>query len=621
MLILFNLPPIIILIRHLSSGPPLANTKLLIKINCMKKLALLLFIVLSSVAACAQITYIGILNHNTGTGSNNLFNNYVSVAQQCFVDWEVYADGMTNMEACGFRSDSRLVLRRMDGTDPSSVVASTPIIVPGTCGGKNGNNDKYYADLGPYINKPGRYSLEIQADLPNQTNAFGNASTKTTFNYACPSAYYLTGTGGPTGNYYTPAGACAGGPGLSDPVGGASADSLAQIFTALKFFTVGEVGTYRRMVIFDGNFYDLADGRFQPGNPAVPGNLDGMGNIPAAGICPVTNAPQLSIGGEINIFKRTDCGNADVTGGAVFYRVYKEGNVAPAFDSFPLLFKDDCGSSTNGPEGNNFPTGGSCQNTNNILDQRWQSLAGAANILPSSFALSDTGRWKIDLYTETYMKDCSAEYMIDKSGLNTTSFTVNNPLIAGSPCSGVIPVLLSSFTVSGGTYSNLLAWTVEEASQVTRFEIQRSFDGYIFSNAGLVDYNKTQSSFRYNDAAYPGKTVFYRLIIHELSGKKYYSTIVRVSAKTAGIKITVQASAEKVAFQLENFSKGKFRASVINTAGTVLAQKDFSINAPGNSSVTVPIKNALPHGIYYLLVRDEHGTIISKSNYFYGPAH
>lgn len=583
----------------------------------MKKFTLALSSILLGFAASAQITYIGIVNHNTGTGVNNLFNNYVAVGQQCFVDWEVYADGMTEMEPCGFRSDSRLILRRMDGNDITSVVASTPIIISGNCGGKNGNNDKYYADLGPYLTKAGRYSLEIQADLPNQTNPFGNASTKTTFNYACPSAYYLTGTGGPTGNYYTPSGACAGGPGLSDPVGGASVDMLTEIFTTLKFFTVGEVGTYRQMVIFDGNFYDLNDGKFQPGNPSVPATLDGKGSIPSFGICPIINAPQLSIGGEINDFKRTDCGNADVTGAVVFYRVYKDGSAAPAFNSVQLAFKDDCASSPNGPEGNNFPLGGSCQNGNNILDQRWQSIAGAANILPPAFALSDTGLWNIEFYIETYMKDCAANSITNQSGMHTTTFTVNNPFAAGSFCSSVVPVVLSSFTATPTGSNNLLSWTVEEASQVTHFDIQQSFDGYTFSNIGSVAYNSRQSGFNFTDINYPGRTVFYRIIVYEFSGKKYYSAIVRVSAKAGRIKITVQPAAQNITIQLENFSKGKYYLAVLNTAGSLVAQKQLIVQSPGNTNIAVSLKNELAHGIYYVVIRDEQGKIISKRNCYY----
>lgn len=583
----------------------------------MKKFVLVLLLSASAIISFSQISYIGIINHNTGTGSNNLFNNYVAVGQQCYIDWEVYADGMTNMEACGFRSDSRLILRREGNNDTTSVVASAPIVVPGICAGKNGNNDHYYVELSSYIDKPGRYSVEIQADLPNMTYPFENASTKTTWNYSCPSAYYLTGTGGPTGNYYTPSGSCTGGSGLSDPVGGQGTDMLTEIFPALKFFTVGELGTYREMVVVNGNFYDLTTGKFQPGNPTLPASLNGTNSIPSYGICPIVAAPSLSLGGEINSFKRTDC-NADVTGAALFYRLYKEGTTAPAFSSFPLNFKDDCSFSPNGPEGNIFPTGGSCQNANGILDQRWQTIDGNNNIMPSSFALSDTGEWRIELFTETYMKDCSGTVFYTRRGdTSATSFTVNNPLAPGSLCGNVIPVVLSSFTVTPAGNSNLLYWKVEEASQIKYFEVQQSFDGYTFNTVATVPYINGKSSFNYTDAAYPGRTLFYRIVMYELNGTKQYSFIVKAGSRSSAVKMVVQAAGENLVVRLENFNKGKYNISIINTAGSLIVQNLIPVNADGNSNVSLHLNNPLAHALYYAVIRDREGRIISKTTFKY----
>jgi len=581
----------------------------------MKKILLAAFFAYSASAAVAQVTYIAITNHNTGSGSNNLFNNYVAVNQPCYIDWEVYAEGMTEMEACGFRSDSRLVLRRMGENDSTSVVAAAPIIVPGICAGKTGNNDHYYVDLGAYIDKPGRYSVEIQADLPNMTYPFENASTKTTYNYSCPSAYYLTGTSGPTGNYYIPAGSCTGGPGLSDPVGGQGIDMLSEIFTSLKFFTVGEAGTYREMAVLNGSFYDLPKGKFQPGNPTLPASLNGTNGIPSYGICPIVDAPVISLGGEINIFKRTDC-SADVTGAALLYRLYKVGTTPPAFIPVALNFKDDCPANPNGPDGNNFPTGGSCQNTNNILDQRWQTVAGVSSLLPASFALADTGLWMIEFFTETYMKDCAGTSFTRYGDTAVTTFTVNNPLAVGSPCGNVIPVLLAAFTVTPSANNNVLQWTVEEGTNVVSFGVQVSMDGYSFNTAGAVLYNNRRL-YNYTDAAYTNKTVFYRLVIYEKDGTVSYSPVVRVSNKKAVNKMMVQASSQTILVKLEYFSKGRYQLDCINATGSRVAKNQLTVNADGNSNINLTLKTELAHGIYFAILRNERGEVIARTNFYY----
>lgn len=581
----------------------------------MRKILFASLLVFMVTGAFSQVTYIGIINHNTGTGFNNLFNNYVAAGQQCYIDWEVYAEGMTNMEACGFRSVSRLVLRRKADNDTTSVIASAPVIVPGICGGKNGNNDHYYVELSSYIDKPGRYSVEIQADLPNMTYPFENATTKTTCNYSCPSAYYLTGTGGPTGSYYTPSGSCTGGPGLSDPVGGQGADMLAEIFPALKFFTVGEVGAYREMVVFNGSFYDLPTGKFQPGNPALPASLDGTNGIPANGICANGPVPQLSIGGEVNTFKRTDCGNADVTFASLFYRLYKRNTPASAYAAVALNFKDDCPFSSNGPEGNIFPNGGSCQNANGILDQRWQTIVAEPNILPQNFPLSDTGIWNIEFYTQVTVVTCTGTVSARVGDTTITTFTVADPQAPGSSCT-VTPVILSAFTVAPSVNNNLLNWIVEEASQVNYFEVQRSFDGFTFSTIASVPYLNGRSSFDYKDAAF-SRTVFYRLIVHEQSGQPVYSFIVKVNSRRSGIKLTVQPSSQNMGIQLENCNKGKYGFDIINTAGNLMARKTIQVPADGNTDLIIIPGKELAHGVYYGVLRDEKGEMIAKTNFYY----
>ncbi len=583
----------------------------------MKQITLGCAFLLASAMAFSQITYIGIINHNTGTGVNNLFNNYVSVSQQCYIDWEVYANGMNGSEACGSGSVSRIVLRRTGDTDPSSVVASTPLIVPGICAGKNGNNDHYYAELSSFIDKPGRYSVEIQADLPGQADPFGNATTVTTNNYSCPSAYYLTGTGGPTGNYYTPGGSCAGGPGLSDPVGGPGADRLQEIFPALKFFTVGEAATYREMVVLNGNFFDLQQGKFQPGNPALPSNINGYATIPAGGICPLSNAPILGLGGEINNFKRTDCSHADVTGANLYYRVYKTGTPPPAFDSFALAFKDDCSFSPNGPEGNIFPMGGSCQNANGILDQRWQTLNGVANILPANFSLADTGSWTMEIYTETYLVNCSGTAAIQQSAISSSGFTVNNPLTPGSPCSTVIPVVLSSFRVTPAGSLNVLNWTVEEASQVTGFEIEQSYNGYSFTGIGSVAFRADRSGFTYSDNAHPGTTVYYRLVVTERSGKKYYSAIVSVTGKTAPANIIVQTNGERLNLVLNQLQPGNYHLAIFNTAGAGIADQAVKISGEGYSNMGIEATAPMARGIYHAVLKNADGNIVARKSFYW----
>ncbi|MFZ4059236.1 MAG: hypothetical protein ACOYKE_13925, partial [Ferruginibacter sp.] len=169
----------------------------------MKNILTCFSFLLLSLQAISQIAFINITNHNSGSGSNNLFNNAVAAGQNCYIDWDVWHPGLTNIDPCGTKTISRLILRKTGDKDPTSVVASAPIIVDGICNGKNGNNDKYYVNLAAHITTDGRYSVEIQADVVPAigAGAYDNTNTATTWNYRCPPAYYLSGASGITGQY------------------------------------------------------------------------------------------------------------------------------------------------------------------------------------------------------------------------------------------------------------------------------------------------------------------------------------------------------------------------------------------------------------------------------------
>ena len=181
----------------------------------------------------------------------------------------------------------------------------------------------------------------------------------------------------------------------------------------------------------------------------------------------------------------------------------------------------------------------------------------------------------------------------------------------------MIPVILSSFTVTPSANNNLLNWTVEEASQLTTFDVQLSFDGYTFRNIGTVPFVSSKSLFNYIDVAYPGKTVFYRLVIHERSGRNIYSSIVKVNNKSNGINITAQVSSQNILIKLENFAKGKYQPGIINTAGSLVAKKSVTLNSNGNSNIIITLQNELSHGVYYAVIRDKDGMIVAATSFYY----
>ncbi len=393
--------------------------------------------ILMGISLKAQVTYISPFT-SSDDGGNGLFANCLPEGVNMYINWNTFVDpaqcggvgSATNGTAAG--SSCKVVVR---GTSPSpdgsSVIASDVVCEASGIYDNNdiGSNDAYFANLNICNLSPGRYSVEIHCDCMggDYDNATGDPTAATTWDYAPPESptYYYGGT----------AGACGAEDGLDefsvngDGTGGwREKDDICSCESAqLDYFTIGDAGVYRSMVVINGLFMDM--GKFQPGNPTLPTALNdlqnmydpgcvGIGGFPTAGFC-AGDALTLD-GAEVNVFKNVGCGTADITGNRLCYQIYETGMAAPGFTCINIPFTDDCPAGYQGE--NTFPNGGSCMNQGCALDQRWQSQSFGVDLL----AMAPTaGNYTVDFYTETDIVDCSGTASTvtePATGAYTTSF-------------------------------------------------------------------------------------------------------------------------------------------------------------------------------------------------------
>ena len=68
-----------------------------------------------------------------------------------------------------------------------------------------------------------------------------------------------------------------------------------------------------------------------------------------------------------------------------------------------------------------------------------------------------------------------------------------------------------------------LTWTVS-SSDITRFVVERSYDGEFFDSANSIDFNGS-SSYKYTDKdIYPG-VIYYRVVAVKTDGTTEYSSV------------------------------------------------------------------------------------------------
>lgn len=478
----------------------------------------------------AQITFISPFTGDQG-GATPLFGQYVpSGGSDMFVNFECFGSGTSG---AGQGSSARVIIRGMNASaDGKSVIASDNVcIVNGIYNGENGNNDVYFVNLNICNLPNGRYSIEVQCDVAGGDfdNSTGGNTAATTWNYWPPES--------PTVYYLGTSGSCGLADGLEDitEIGENGVAGTPQI----EFFNVGDADVYRTMVVINGLFMDL--GKFQPGNPTIPTSLHDLGNLydpdcaavgdfPTDGFC---SDDVLIIGGaEVNVTKYTSCGNADVTGNRLFYRIYPASGPATAFSSFNIPFSDNCPNGYPG-NGNSFPIGGSCQNENGILDQRWQTTGANVDLL----ALAPTeGTYNIDFYTETDVVNCSGAASTvrePQTGVYTTSFfradNVSNPICTG------LPVELVRFDAKADGEAVQLTWETATEQASSHFMIERSKDARNFEAIGMVEAagESTRSiSYDFTDRIPESGVNYYRLKMVDLDETFEYSDIKQVKMET-----------------------------------------------------------------------------------------
>lgn len=268
----------------------------------------------------------------------------------------------------------------------------------------------------------------------------------------------------------------------------------------LEYFTVGNYDTYRSMLVVTVNtttYYDRD--KFQPGNTELPATI---GGTHGDRIC---SDEQLRLGGEVNIFK---AGAQDVTATRVHYSI--DGVPQTPFN---MNFRDNCGSS---PSVVSFPTGGSCVNSDGVLDQRWDNNTTGGIASPDLLTGLSSGE-----HTVTF------EFQTDHAlGTETTGggsfnfFKVNLPSNSGC-AAAALPVLLDQFSAKKNKENVDLNWQTYSELNNDYFIVERSKDAKNWQSIGEIKGNGTTNEkirYHHTDEAPLKGLNFYRLMQVDMDG-------------------------------------------------------------------------------------------------------
>ncbi len=182
-----------------------------------------------------------------------------------------------------------------------------------------------------------------------------------------------------------------------------------------------------------------------------------------------------------------------------------------------------------------------------------------------------------------------------------------------------LPINCLEFKAVKKDNSVQLVWKVNQEINNSRFEIERSFDGVIYSIIGTVLANTTSNgNYDFTDASLSGKRVYYRLKQIDRTGeKRYVCSILSVPLDNADkfsiSKVYPNPSAEESFVNVYTADARTISMEYVNTLGQVFNQHTMLLQ-PGTTRVTLKL-NVRSSGNFIVRFRDEAGNLLGYQKF------
>jgi hypothetical protein len=279
---------------------------------------------------------------------------------------------------------------------------------------------------------------------------------------------------------------------------------------------------------------------------------------------------------DITGLKTNKYSGGDVTGCALYYRVYLSTAAAPAFSSLALPYL----------------TGGCC-------NQEWQSPTDV-NLLAASLSGGgmSPGTYKVDVYLLATTNEGDRSYGTSAAPLSAT-FTLAVALKAE----------ITSFTAKKNANSSVISWLTASEKDNAVFQIERSANAIDFSPIGEVKgagNSNAVNNYTFTDFKPVFGVNYYRLKAIDYNGTATLSKVVSVNfAGKGGDKTAVYPNPThdvlRVDFTATDASTTTMQ--VTDLLGRVLLSQNVSV-VKGENLVPFNV-SSLPSGAYLLKVNGD----------------
>ncbi len=167
----------------------------------------------------------------------------------------------------------------------------------------------------------------------------------------------------------------------------------------------------------------------------------------------------------------------------------------------------------------------------------------------------------------------------------------------------IMPVKYSGISAALSNGMVKVTWNVASEINTSKYVVEKSTDGIKFNAAGEVAANN-DSRYSWIDNAPTGTKVYYRIKAVDKDGTPSFSTVVSVNLKSKGAEFIVAPNPVKgnnMNIQLNNYEKGVYMLSVVNSAGQTLFGTKVN-NEGGYANQTITLPSTVVPGIYNVVL-------------------
>lgn len=250
----------------------------------------------------------------------------------------------------------------------------------------------------------------------------------------------------------------------------------------------------------------------------------------------------------------------------------------------------------------NMPTDGLFHH----YDFRYDNVAGVAKItVDGNVVYTYNGTPGAALYW-TGAGDATVAANITGGGNNVA---VMDNLVIQNIASSSLPLSLLSFNAANHTGMAQLSWATTREMNVDAFIVQRSDDGFSFTDIKRVSANNgyaLTNNYTVTDSTPLKPVSFYRLRMVDIDGKFTYSGIRQVSFSNSGqtqVSCYPNPATSSVYLHLSNATTGMYRYTVTTVDGKTLMAQRINTNA-GTQDIPIDLGSTTVRGLLVVQVTD-----------------